>query len=57
MSKIITYNDYIQINPDNRILSLEKKDKVQIIDNMLNSAYSGGKGLVITYDLSHSGRN
>ncbi len=56
MSKIITYNDYIQINPDNRILSLEKNDKVQIIDNMLNSAYSGGKGLVITYDLSHSGR-
>lgn len=56
MSKIITYNDYIQINPDNRILSLEKSDKVKIIDNMLNSAYSGGKGLVITYDLSHSGR-
>lgn len=56
MSKIITYNDYIQINPDNKILSLDKNDKIKLIDNMLNSAYSGGKGLVITYDLSHSGR-
>ena len=37
MSKIITYNDYIQINPDNRILSLEKSDKVKIIDNMFNT--------------------
>lgn len=56
MSNIIKYNDYIQINPDQRILSLDKKEKISMIDNMLSSAYSGGKGLLITYDLSHSGR-
>lgn len=56
MSKIIKYNDYIQVNPDERVLSLDKKDKVAMIDNMLTSAYSGGRGLVVTYDLSHSGR-
>lgn len=56
MSKIIKYNDYIQVNPDERILSLDKQDKIQMIDFMLSSAHSGGKGLVITYDLSHSGR-
>jgi len=56
MSHIIKYNDFIQINPDQRILSLNKKDKISLIDSMLTSAYSGGKGLLITYDLSHSGR-
>lgn len=56
MAKIIKYNDFVQINPDNRILSLDKKEKVDIIDHMLQRSYNGGKGLVITYDLSHSGR-
>jgi hypothetical protein len=56
MSKIIKYNDYVQINPDKRIYSLEKAEKIKIIDNMLESSSSGGRGLVITYDLSHSGR-
>ena len=56
MSKIIKYNDYVQINPDQRILTLDKSDKIQLIDNMLERSYNGGKGLVITYDLSHSGR-
>jgi len=56
MSKIIKYNDYIQVNPDQRILTLDRVEKIQTIDKMLMSAYSGGKGLVITYDLSHSGR-
>ena len=56
MSKIIKYNDFIQINPDNRILSLDKAEKVSITDHIINRSYSGGKGLVITYDLSHSGR-
>ena len=56
MSKIIKYNDYIQVNPDQRILTLDRDEKIQTIDRMLTSAYSGGKGLVITYDLSHSGR-
>lgn len=56
MSSIIKYNDFIQINPDNRVLKLDKSEKIQILDSMLSSAYSGGKGLIITYDLSHSGR-
>lgn len=56
MSKIIKYNDYVQISPDQRILTLDKSDKIQLIDNMLERSYNGGKGLVITYDLSHSGR-
>jgi hypothetical protein len=56
MSKIIKYNDFIQINPDERILTLDKSEKVKIIDSILTRSYEGGKGLVITYDLSHSGR-
>ena len=56
MSKIIKYNDFIQVNPDERIQDLDKAEKIKIIDNMLTSAYGGGRGLVITYDLSHSGR-
>ena len=56
MSKIIKYNDYIQINPDRNILSLDKEDKIILTDNLLRSAYTHGKGLLVTYDLSHSGR-
>ena len=56
MNKIIKYNDYVQINPDERILTLDKQEKVKIIDNILQRSYNGGKGLLITYDLSHSGR-
>jgi hypothetical protein len=56
MTNIIKYNDFVQINPDKRILSLDKSEKIKITDNMINRAYTGGKGLVITYDLSHSGR-
>ena len=56
MSKIIKYNDYVQITPDQRIMSLDKANKIQMIDHMLERSYNGGKGLVITYDLSHSGR-
>ena len=56
MSNIIKYNDFIQINPDNKILSLDKAEKIILTDNLLNSAYNKGKGLIVTYDLSHSGR-
>lgn len=56
MSKLIKYNDFIQINPDKRILSLDKASKVVLIDNFLSSVEKSKKGLVITYDLSHSGR-
>ena len=56
MNKIIKYNDFIQITPDERIFTLDKSEKVKIIDNILTRSNEGGKGLVITYDLSHSGR-
>jgi hypothetical protein len=56
MSKLIRYNDYIQINPDKRIIALDKSDKILAIDNLLSRIDAGEKGLRITYDLSHSGR-
>ena len=56
MSKFIKYNDYVQVNPDERILSLTKEKKVILIDNILERSFSQGKGITITYDLSHSGR-
>ena len=56
MSKIIKYNDYIQINPDERILTLDKEQKIVLTDSLLTRAYTQGKGLLVTYDLSHSGR-
>jgi len=56
MTNIIKYNDFVQINPDRRILSLDKEQKIKLTDNMITRAYTSGKGLVITYDLSHSGR-
>jgi len=56
MSKLIKYNDFIQINPDKRILSLDKGSKITLIDNLLSNIEHKKKGLVITYDLSHSGR-
>ena len=56
MNKIVKYNDFVQINPDERILSLDKAEKIVAIDNLLESIDKRQKGLVITYDLSHSGR-
>ena len=56
MNKFIKYNDFVQINPDERILSLDKAEKIVAIDNLLKSVDKHQKGLVITYDLSHSGR-
>ena len=56
MSKFIKYNDFIQINPDTRVLSLDRKEKIILIDNLLSNIERDKKGLVITYDLSHSGR-
>lgn len=56
MPNIIKFNDYVQINPTNKILSLSKEDKIKITDNLITNSYTKGKGLVITYDLSHSGR-
>ena len=56
MNKFIKYNDFVQINPDERVLSLDKEQKIIAIDNLLESVDKHQKGLVITYDLSHSGR-
>ena len=56
MPNIIKFNDYVQINPDSKILTLSKEDKIKITDNLITNSYTKGKGLVITYDLSHSGR-
>ena len=56
MSKFIKYNDFIQISPDTRVLSLDRKEKIILIDNLLSNIERDKKGLVITYDLSHSGR-
>jgi hypothetical protein len=56
MSKFIKYNDFVQVNPDSKIVSLDKKDKILMIDNLLESVDRSNKGLIITYDLSHSGR-
>jgi len=56
MTNIIKFNDYVAINPDNKILSLNKEEKIKLTDNLITNSYTKGKGLVITYDLSHSGR-
>lgn len=56
MNNFIKYNDFVQINPDERILSLDKAQKIVAIDNLLESVDKHQKGLIITYDLSHSGR-
>ena len=56
MSKIIKFNDFIQINPDKRIRNLSTSEKIELTDNLIQSSYTTGKGLIITYDLSHSGR-
>lgn len=56
MPNIIKFNDYVQINPDSKILTLSKEEKIKITDNLITNSYTRGKGLVITYDLSHAGR-
>lgn len=54
--KIIKFTDYIKVNPDERIKSIEKDTKIKIIDNLIERSDKEGKGLLVTYDLSHSGR-
>lgn len=46
--------DYIKINPNKKLSSLGKEDKIKLIDSAINPLNK--QGLVITYDLSHSGR-
>ena len=47
--------DYINVAPDEKISSLKKEEKIELVDSIVNSKKSR-KGLFITYDLSHSGR-
>jgi hypothetical protein len=47
--------DFIKINPDPSFSDLSKKDKVQLMDGLLNR-HERNRGLLVTYDLSHSGR-
>ena len=47
--------DYIKINPDPSYADLSSKEKVNIVDSLLNRR-EGKRGLYVTYDLSHSGR-
>lgn len=46
--------DYFQIKPDESLCSLSSKEKVTFMDNILSKEDS--RGLLVTYDLSHSGR-
>lgn len=46
--------DFVQIAPNPNLVKLSKKEKINLIDSSVNP--SSSKGLIITYDLSHSGR-
>jgi len=46
--------DYFQIKPDESLCSLSSREKVTFMDSILSKEDS--RGLLITYDLSHSGR-
>lgn len=54
MSKIKLV-DFIKINPDPSYADLSSRDKVQVIDSLFNRS-EDKRGLLVTYDLSHSGR-
>ena len=54
--KIIKFTDYIKVNPDERIKDIEKDTRIKIIDHLLERSEEEGKGLLVTYDLSHSAR-
>ena len=47
--------DYIKINPDPSFSDLSKREKIGIVDSLLNRNEEK-RGLYVTYDLSHSGR-
>lgn len=46
--------DYVKVLPDPSLYKLSKKEKIELIDSSIMS--SSRKGLIITYDLSHSAR-
>lgn len=47
--------DYVKVMPDPSLYKLSKKERIELIDNSIVSS-SSRKGLIITYDLSHSAR-
>jgi hypothetical protein len=55
-NNIIKFTDFVTFDPSQKVSKLTKREKIKTIDNLITSANTTGKGLVITYDLSHSGR-
>lgn len=51
----LKFVDYFQIAPDKKLTSLDSGEKVKFIDKILDND-SESKGLLVTFDLSHSGR-
>jgi len=54
MENSIKLIDYFKVQPDASLSSLTKREKITLIDNYVGSDDS--QGLLVTYDLSHSGR-
>ncbi len=55
-NNIIKFTDFVTLDPSQKVAKLSKREKIKTIDNLITSAHTNGKGLVITYDLSHSGK-
>lgn len=53
---MLKFTDYVKINPSQKLLSMDSKEKVKFIDCAMEPKEGNMGGLVITYDLSHSGR-
>ena len=47
--------DFVKINPDPSYADLSSRDKIRVMDSIFNRP-EGKRGLMVTYDLSHSGR-
>lgn len=48
--------DYLKINPPSDYAKLGKEDKLKCMDSMFSVEDKEKRGLIITFDLSHSGR-
>tara|TARA_R110001606_G_scaffold95899_3_gene212418 strand:- start:217 stop:1956 length:1740 start_codon:yes stop_codon:yes gene_type:complete len=53
---MLKFTDYVKISPDAKLKSLDTKSKIEFIDRACESNENGIGGLVVSYDLSHSGR-
>ncbi len=56
MADLFTLTDLVTLRPDPRITGLSDKEKYVLLDKAEASIAKGNGGLLITYDLSHSGR-